>query len=210
MLNWNLISQLAFPVFVAFGLAFIFKTTLAQSGRKHKKSLAGYWQREHAANSVRKKDIPNTLLIEVDFTHFPKVDAPTALPYYEKLMTFTERKMANLKHYSNTELKEQYGASQLDTLANYESNYFEFMDISYKYANILYDLHNIKEAQAVLETLINLKCDYSKLYLLLTRIYKETNQQEALISLKHATKEHMISSPYYPKIQKVIDDALSS
>lgn len=157
-------------------------------------------EKEHATQFVRSKDLPQDLFIQVDSKAFPTVTHEACETVYHKLVHHMSQPMVNLKGYSNLDLKRLYGPQIVDQVSGYERNYFEFMDILFKYGKILYDNHYIKEAQGVLEQGILYHCDLSKCYLLLLQIYKEQQDEVALSRLKNVVEEEMKNSPFLHKV----------
>ena len=88
----------------------------------------------------------------------------------------------------------------MDKVSVYEKNYFEFMDILFKYGKILYDNNYIKEAQMTLEQGIDYHCDVSECYLLLIKIYKEQKNKTAISRLKNVVEKEMKNSPLLHKV----------
>ena len=77
--------------------------------------------------------------IRVDEAYFLKVEDMAYQKIYRSLIDFLQHPMLNLKGYINLELKSIYGGKIIEYVDCYGKNYFEFMDILYRYGKILYE-----------------------------------------------------------------------
>lgn len=149
---------------------------------------------------VRSSELPQNLFIQLDVKAFPTVELEVCQKVYTMLLRKANKPMVNLKDQSNLDLKSLYGAQIVDKVSVYEKNYFEFMDILFKYGKILYDNNYIKEAQMTLEEGIDYHCDVSKCYILLIKIYKAQKNKMAISRLKNVVEKEMKNSPLLHKV----------
>ena len=181
-------------------LFFMFKNMFIKKRDYNKDDWKILLEEEHATQFVRSKDLPQEFFIQVDQDAFPNVAHEACQKMYQRLVYQMNQPMVNLKEHSNLELKRLYGPQIVDQVSGYEKNYFEFIDILFKYGKILYDNQYIKEAQSVLEQGILYHCDLSKCYLLLLQIYKEQKDEQAISRLKQVVEEEMKNSPFLHKV----------
>ena len=181
-------------------LALSFKKQLNKKRNDKKNAWKLLLEKEHAAQFTRSRELPRDFFIQVDTNLFPKVEHKTCQEVYNMLLRSANRTMVNLKDYSNLDLKISYGPQIVEQVSAYEKNYFEFMDILFKYGKILYDNNYIKEAQMILEQGIDYHCDLSRCYLLLIQIYKKQENETALSRLKNIVEKEMKNSPFLHKV----------
>ncbi|TCT12169.1 hypothetical protein EDC18_11315 [Natranaerovirga pectinivora] len=173
------------PIFLVILILIIiyikYRTSLLE--KKHSNARKAFWEKETKANFTRKKDI-NTLdyiIINLDALpfHFNTNDE-TLKALQDKVVELSRLKMLDLRRYSNTDLKLNYGIANLEVLSAYENTYFELLRTLYKWSKHLNDIEFVQDSITVLEYGININTDISDHYILLGKLYKETHQFEAL------------------------------
>ena len=206
--SW-LISLLIFIVGL-YIMGMTIKRAILKKRTPHNKAIEAYWEREYAATFARRKDIPDTLFISVDFDKYPATDNTSCQMLYDKILSFKTRPMINLKGQSNVTLKELYGTMQLEKLAYYEQNLMEYMHASCAYGKTLLQNNYLLEAQQVLEYTISLGCDLSQCFLTLAELYHTLGDVSKLEELCNLTKSHMVDSPYFNKVITSIEMYLTN
>ena len=117
---------MAFPF---LGLFIIFLSVAAyyrkRATAQQKKVTEDFWSREDQANQIRRKDISNLPYITIPLEKFPIgiSDDEELTDYENDLKTLASRKILNLSHQSNTDLKLAYGPANLPALSEYDQNY---------------------------------------------------------------------------------------
>lgn len=185
------------------GIALIgvaFRNYLCRTSPSTKDKIDRLLNQEHEAQFVRALSLPEEFFIQIDTSLYPNVEQDDCRKCYQKLIQSVNRKMVNLQGKSNLELKKTYGPQTLELVGEYERNYFEFMDISIQYGQILYENHFLDEARQTLEACILYHCDVSKCYRLLITIYKEQSDFVALKALRSTIEREMQHSPYLHKV----------
>ncbi len=155
-----------------------------------KKTIENIVEREHKANLTKKKEIDQKFYIIPDKSVLP-IKNYEETPENKKIIdiqkfVLKKSELIMLKFdepISNTDLKLKYGFSNLDKITIYEEHYNSYMQALVKWAKILFDMGNLKDAETVLTEAIRLKCDLSGAYILLIDIYKQTNNSEKLSRL---------------------------
>ena len=84
---------------------------------------------------------------------------------------------------SNTDLKLEYGAANLNLLSEYDRNYTELVRTLYLWGKVLYDNNKISEAKQVLEYAVSINCDISQIYFILADIYVECHETGSIYNL---------------------------
>lgn len=183
---------MAFPF---LGLFIIFLSVAAyyrkRATAQQKKVTEDFWSREDQANQVRRKDISNLPYITIPLGKFPIgiSDDEELTDYENDLKNLASRKILNLSHQSNTDLKLAYGPANLPALSEYDQNYTTLLRNLVAYADCLIKNGFEAEAVPVLEFGISIDSDIRANYTLLAELYKEQGNAS--------------------KIQKLIDKAAS-
>ena len=154
-------------------------------------SSEAFWERERQANLTRKKDISNLdyIHVPVNTLPFPETDSEEIGDIQKHIINLASGKIVNFTGVSNTDLKLQYGAPNINILMEYDKNYLELVRSLYRYGKLLYDKQLTDEALTVLKYALSIKTDISANYTLLATIYKEKNDLEGINSVISAAEE---------------------
>ena len=150
-----------------------------------------FWERERQANLTRKKDISNLDFIQVSVNTlpFPEINSEEISDVQKHILALASGKIVNFTGLSNTDLKLQYGAPNINILMEYDKNYLELVRSLYRYGKLLYDRGLISESETILKYAISIKTDISANYTLLATIYKEKNNSDGIDSVISAAEE---------------------
>ena len=150
----------------------------ARTDRSAVRKSEAFWERERQANLTRKKDISNLdfITVPVDQLPFPETGQEEISDIQKHILNLASSKIVNFTGLSNTDLKLQYGAANINILMEYDKNYLELVRSLYRYGKLLYDQNRKDEAAAILEYALSVKTDVSANYTLLATIYKEKNE----------------------------------
>ena len=143
------------------------------------------WEKEQLANRTRKQDISNLDYIQIPLHTFPigtYTDNKLA-ELEQSLQTLSSRKILNLSGISNTDLKLQYGAANLNILSDCDTNFTTLARTLSAYGEQLAALGHWQDAVKVLEFGIDCKTDVSKNYTLLGSLYRDHGEPEKLKEL---------------------------
>ncbi len=151
-----------------------------------------FWEREAIANSTRKKSLDDLHYITIPENSLPffynfdkKLDE-----IQEHVKELAKKPIVNLTGISNTDLKLAYGAANLETLSEYDENFTDLARTLYAWAERFYELGLMDDAIAVLEFGVNsCKTDIYNHYVLLGRLYVDTDHQEKITDLINIAKE---------------------
>lgn len=154
-------------------------------------SSEAFWERERQANLTRKKDISNLdyIHVPVNTLPFPETDSEEIGDIQKHIINLASGKIVNFTGKSNTDLKLEYGAPNINILMEYDKNYLELVRSLYRYGKLLYDKQLTDEALTVLKYALSVKTDISANYTLLATIYKEKNDLEGINSVISAAEE---------------------
>lgn len=165
---------------------------------QQKKVTEDFWNREDQANQIRRKDISNLPYITIPLEKFPIgiSDDEELTDYENDLKTLASRKILNLSHQSNTDLKLAYGPANLPALSEYDQNYTTLLRNLVAYADCLIKNGFKAEAVPVLEFGISIDSDIRANYTLLAELYKEQGNASKIQELidKAASLDSMMRS----------------
>ena len=155
------------------------------------KSSEAFWERERQANLTRKKDISNLeyIHVPVNTLPFPETGSEELTDLQNHILNLASGKIVNFTGKSNTDLKLEYGAPNINILMEYDKNYLELVRSLYRYGKLLYEMEKTEEAASVLSFALSIKTDISANYTLLATIYKEQNDVEGINSVISAAEE---------------------
>lgn len=142
-----------------------------------------FWAREQAANSVRRKSLDN-----LEYIRIPMESLPTHLMAEDEAVAgclnaindLSEQKIVNFTGFTNTELKFEYGAANLDLLSAYDQNYTLLVTELQKWADALWNANHKKEAVSIMEFALSTRTDISRTYYRLAEYYNEIGRKEKI------------------------------
>jgi len=176
---------------------------IAIKSSSHKKKQAeireNFLAREEKANAVRRKDIDPNLFFEADLSAFPEIigdDPFQVLRCSKRVMIRFENPITNL------ELKELYGLSQMDLIAQYEENFNAYLKSLTKWAASLVE-KNSSDALKILEYVISHGGEFRDSYKIAADIYANNGEQEKLDALLDSAVENHFNDPSIR--QQIID-----
>lgn len=168
----------------------LFSLLRNRSSRSMKAQQDAFWEKEQRANQTRKKDISGLDYIQIPLDTFPIGKYPDSqLQALEQtLENLSSRKILNLSGISNTDLKLQYGAANLNVLSDCDACFTTLARTLTAYGEQLATLGHWQEAMQVLEFGISCKTDVSKNYTLLGSLYREHGEAVKLKALIKTVK----------------------
>lgn len=137
-----------------------------------------FWDRERRANETRKQPIDSLPCITIPLEQLPMgPDADETIAACQKrIRALSSKKIINLSGKSNTDIKLEYGAANLNELSACDQNYTDLVRTLYKWGDALFKKGCTEDAITVLEYGVSCKTEVRNHYVLLAQIYK--NQQE--------------------------------
>lgn len=140
-------SVIVFSFLGFFITAFTIASYLRKASQKSKSTWTSFLKEEHEAQFITKKDFPMHLVLTCDTHPIPSTSTPACQELYEELLTFNQKPMANLTHYTNLQLKTLYGMNHFYTLVAYEDCLLRYIACLKRYLQLLNDYHHTEEAQ---------------------------------------------------------------
>lgn len=165
-----------FIIFLVILTYYIKKHNAAQS-----KISEDFWEKERAANAVRKKDISQLHYITIPFEKIPQ---QLHTPEEDAFFALADKKILNLTGISNTDLKLTYGTANLTELSEYDENFTQMVSLIPPYAAQLIDAGQEDVALFLLEFGVSNQADSVKIFTQLASLYKTRGQQDRILWLK--------------------------
>lgn len=173
-----------------FGIFLIFLAVFTVKRRKAEKrdtdTIQKFWNREQAANLTPAQDISH--LNYIDFSGvilpFSCFDDEKLKQCEDQVLALKDQKILNLSGFSNTELKLDYGAANLNRLMAYDQNFILLVRTLHQWGQRLYELSCKKEAAEVLKFAVSIGSDVKASYELLLSIYQESGDQTGIETLR--------------------------
>jgi Flp pilus assembly protein TadD len=180
---------------IALAILIIVSVALHQAIRKNNDAQQSakdrFWRREQAANFTRRKDISNLNYLTIPLEKIPQNLHTEA---ENTLVRLSACQMLNLTGKSNTDLKLEYGAANLETLSGFDDNFTEFVRTVPVYARELIDNGQTTEAQELLELAVSYQADASAVYTTLADLYTQAGQSSRIDSLVEQVNS-LVESP---------------
>lgn len=169
----------------------IFVLWLNYKLRKSQRKESSFWDLESQSNSVRKKSIDslNYIIVSENSLPFFSTSDKNIKELEARVLELSEEKIVNLTGYTNTNLKLEYGAGNLEALSRYDQNFTILARTLYKWGTALDELGLKKEAIQVLEFGIDCRIDIKAHYILLANIYIQEKTPEKIDKLISVAKE---------------------
>ena len=158
----------------------------AQKNKGNKELIEGILDKANRAKGLTHREA--AVLLECDDEELTD--------YENDLKTLASRKILNLSHQSNTDLKLAYGPANLPALSEYDQNYTTLLRNLVAYADCLIKNGFKAEAVPVLEFGISIDSDIRANYTLLAELYKEQGNASKIQELidKAASLDSMMRS----------------
>ncbi len=168
----------------------IFISVLSGVIKKHTKSAKeaekDFWDKELAANNVRKKSLDSLDYITIPMDQFPlqtMTDNERVQEYISIVQALSSRKIVNFTGITNTDLKLTYGTANITALSEYDENYTTLITTLQRWAKLLYDGGHADDTCTLLEYAVSIGSDVSATYYLLADIYQARGQERKILEL---------------------------
>lgn len=186
------------PVFFASFIALILLIAFSvkKQARQTQQKEEAFWSREQRANFVRRKPLDNLKYIKIPLEAFPTHllnEDDRVLECIEILETLTSQKIVNFTGYSNTDLKLEYGTTNIEILTEYDQNYTLLVRTLQKWADILLEAGHDKDAAVLMEFAVSTETDISRTYYLLAD-YLVSHGEPAQVDRLVKTAENLRSA----------------
>ena len=173
-----------------FGLVMIFVIWLTYELKKHtkedKKVSQDFWERERQSGFIPRKNTSDIQYITVTENFLPEERGEDDSELYvlcRKILSFQDKKIADLSSMTNTELKEKYGTANFTSLSEADSNYTSLVPLLGRLCELLYEEGRLAEAETAALFCVNSGVMIYPVLFTLGNIYSMINDQEKLDAL---------------------------
>lgn len=168
------------PFFASFIIFIVWLAyELSKVRRRSEKKESSFWEKEAQANRTRRKPLDSLNYITIPFEKLPMellADDEGIFECHRILGVLKDSPIVNFTGISNTELKLEYGAPNINLLMRYDENYTTLVSTLQKWALLLYEAGYAAEAKNILEFAVSTNTDVSGTYRLLASIYTKEEQ----------------------------------
>ncbi len=175
---------------------FVFLLVLGRVLKKNtqamEKERESFWQKERAANSVRKKPLDGLEYITIPLDRLPlqtHTEDQVVQECIDTMLTLSECKIVNFTGITNTDLKLTYGTANITVLTEYDQSYTLLVTTLQKWADRLYALGDMTSAKMVLEYAVSVRSDVTGTYLMLAEIYEKQGASGRIQELSAAAEK---------------------
>jgi tetratricopeptide (TPR) repeat protein len=205
--------------FLASFIIFLFWLTYEL--HKHKNDQAkvdkAFWDKEKLAEKSFARDLDTLDYIQIPQDLFPYEFFPhneRLLEDQKTLESLSKLRIMNFSGKTNTELKLQFGAANIDALTEYDHNFTLLCRLIYNLSKALVDTGYENEALLLLEYAISIQVDVSGCYYLLADLYQKQGELKKIETLiEQALKlNNLLSKSIVRNLRKShpTDDSLHS
>ena len=110
------------------------------------------------------------------------------MEFHKTLYYLSESPIVNFTGFSNTDLKLEYGAPNIDLLTRYDQSYTTLARTLQQWAEKLYQAGYVQEAKQILEFSISTDTDVSGSYRLLASIYSKEGETGKIKELENRAR----------------------
>ncbi len=178
----------AFPIFSCFViLSLLLMHNINRNTKKNKEINESFWEKERLANSTRRKSLDTVNYIVIPFNTLPMntaLDDIDISKYISIIEGLRDTPIANFTGISNTDLKLQYGAPNINHLSDCDEAFLTLARTLQDWAKRLHELGFDSEALTVLEFALDCRTDISSSYYLAASLYSKCGKTDKIEELK--------------------------
>ena len=166
-------------------MGLVINNAIRRSNARSRKINEDFWKRERESYRA-----PARSTEDLDYISFPEnlpvhinTDDPQIKEYQETLENLTGKQVLNLSGISNTDIRLSYGNKNMEELSRADQRYLTLCRTLDRLAAAYYEKGLREEARILLEFALSVGCDISSCWSCLGRIYLDSEDREALLSL---------------------------
>ena len=191
------------PIFLIFVILFAIwiKYETGKNTQIESKANADFFERERQSNFTRKADITNLDYITIDIDQLPFIGTYQGISSFnpsqiidssvkneilsceKNVIALSSKKILNLNGLSNTDIKMQYGAANLQILIQYDENFSKLSRLLAKWGSLLFEVGELIAAEQVLSYAVSCKCDIEDIFINLAKIYRHNGNELGISDL---------------------------
>lgn len=168
----------------------VFILVISHNLRRSKRELAtkerDFWEKEKRANETRRQPLDGLDYIKIPLEKLPLHTMEENERVAECLRIIDElstEPVVNFTGITNTDLKLEYGAANINILTQYDQNYTLLANTLQQWADLLYGEGFIEETCQILEFAVETHTDVSRCYDLLSDIYLQKGNKDKIAGL---------------------------
>ena len=176
---------------------------------KFAQAEADFWEKERAANSVRRKSLDDLNYLTIPVDTLPVSlhnDNDTIASCIDTIVELSKSPVVNLTGISNTDLKMKYGAPNITQLTLYDQRYTLLASTLQKWADELISLNETDAARTILEYAVSTGTDVSGTYKSLADIYDSVGDKDSIKALIPIAES--LNTPLKDSIIRSLNDHL--
>ncbi len=154
--------------------------------KKTNQAEKAFWDKEFAANNVRKKPLDDLRYVTIPLDTFPlqtMADDETVQEYIDTIRILSKSKIVNFTGITNTDLKLTYGTANITVLSEYDENFTTLITTLQRWAKRLFDGGFVDDACILLEYAVSVGSDVSTSFYLLAEIYRSKGTPDKVFEL---------------------------
>ena len=180
-----------------FGLVMIFVIWLSYELKKHtkeeKKDQQDFWERERKSGFIPRKSTGDINYLTVNESILPAERGNEESELYQicdRILSFSDKKIADLSSMTNTELKEKYGTANFTALSEADNNFTALVPLLSRLCELLYDEGRLAEAENAASYCVDSGIMTYPVLFTLGNIYSMINETEKLKELLEIAEGH--------------------
>ncbi len=197
-----------FPIFTTFViLSLILMYNIKKNTRLGRKKTEEFWERERRANSTRRMPLDTVEYIKIPIEDFPletEKDDYIIADCIKQIMELKDEPIANFTGLTNTDLKLQYGAPNINHLSKCDNDFTILARNLNDWASRLHELGHDDDAIILLEFAIKNRSDISSGYYLAASIYMDQEKLNKIAWLKRTADT--LNSAMASSIRRTLDE----
>lgn len=173
-------------------LCLLLNSLFRKNSRKAAKQEENFWDRERRANLVRRQPLDQLNYITVPLESFPTgllAEDEEVADCIHTIQHLSQEKIVNFTGYTNTDLKLEYGAPNINLLTQYDQNYTLLVRTLQKWAELLLSAGYEAQAVILMEFAVRIGTDVRRTYYALADYYRSSGNTQGIRSLLQTAQQ---------------------
>lgn len=202
----SLVSRFPFTIVLLFLMGYFF-VRIKKTDERLRHERESFFEKERLANSTRRQSLDSLDYIVIPFDELPMSvcsDDEIIASCIHEVNLLKDDKIANFTGITNTDLKLEYGAPNINLLMRYDSNFTSLCRSLATWSDRLFELEKFEEALVVAEYAIKIRSDVSATYYLCAKLYMQFDTPDKISWLKRTADT--LNSAMRPSILRKLDE----
>lgn len=173
-------------------LCLLLNSLFRKNSREAAKQEENFWDRERRANLVRRQPLDQLNYITVPLESFPTgllAEDEEVADCIHTIQHLSQEKIVNFTGYTNTDLKLEYGAPNINLLTQYDQNYTLLVRTLQKWAELLLSAGYEAQAVILMEFAVRTGTDVRRTYYALADYYRSSGNTQGIRSLLQTAQQ---------------------